>query len=166
MRVLIALTIALAVLGGGCASAVADEGASLDRLIDEELQRRGEGRSTLDILKEVESEAQAAADEDASVDWRRLLEEELQRRGTEKIESWVGHPADDLVFALGPPAQDVALSDGRRAMTYQHSRLHEGTSYYCTVIFRSTAAGTISSANVAIGNFRGCDRLLGSIPAP
>jgi hypothetical protein len=82
------------------------------------------------------------------------------------MESWIGHPADDLVYALGPPAQDMVLDDRRRVMTYQHSRMHNGTTYYCTAIFRSNAAGLVSSAEITGGNIGGCNRFLGSIPAP
>ena len=82
---------------------------------------------------------------------------------TDSIESWIGHPTDELVFALGPPAQEIVLDDGRRVLTYQPRRLIEGTSFYCVAIFRSDVTGTVSSAEIFDENIGGCNRLLGSI---
>lgn len=47
-----------------------------------------------------------------------------QRRDdyTRAMNAWIGHSADDLVIAMGPPSKDFTLSTGGRVFEYYHHR--------------------------------------------
>ena len=83
---------------------------------------------------------------------------------TDVAKSWEGANINSLIMAWGGPDRDYQLPDGGRELTYRHERFVEGTSYYCSAIFKSSASGTITLVLVD-GNLGGCNRLLGSKPA-
>ncbi len=78
--------------------------------------------------------------------------------------SWTGRTIDDLIYAWGPPSNAADLPDGRRTVTFSHSRDITGTSYYCNATFRSDHDGVIVSHSID-GNIGGCNRLFGGKPS-
>ena len=73
------------------------------------------------------------------------------------VSSWEGHDVDDLILDWGPPADDYKAKDGRRTLTFSHSRVITGTQYYCDVTFAVDADDVIQSGSVD-GNLGGCNR--------
>ncbi len=80
-------------------------------------------------------------------------------------DSWKGRPLDELIYAWGPPAEAHELNDGRRTALFRHSRLSDGTEYYCDVSFSADEQGTIVFAQVE-GNLGGCNRFFATKGTP
>ena len=78
-----------------------------------------------------------------------------------KIDSWKGQTTDDLIRAWGPPTSTETLSDGSKAVSYNHGHQISGTSYECNVWFLADKSGRITSAQ-GEGQVGGCNRFLGN----
>lgn len=84
--------------------------------------------------------------------------------GGDRLTSWDGQKATDLVFAWGAPDKQEQLPDGRQVLSYDSSHDIKGTSYACEAMFRVNAAGIVESTT-ASGNIGGCNGLLLSKPS-
>ena len=80
------------------------------------------------------------------------------------LNSWKSQPSDELIYRWGAPESIVTLEDGRKIITYKHSRLHAGTEMYCIVTFRIGVDGKVDDASYE-GNIGGCNRMFGTKPA-
>ncbi len=80
-------------------------------------------------------------------------------------DAWKGRQIDDLIYRWGPPAAVHQLADGRKTVSFEHSRILQATQYYCIVTFNTDANGAIVSSTVD-GNIGGCNRFFAIKKAP
>jgi hypothetical protein len=83
----------------------------------------------------------------------------------ETTNAWVGKRVDDLIYRWGPPSAMSELPDGRKVVTFSHSRFIDGTQYYCNVTFRTDVSGTIVSSDID-GNLGGCNHFFANKGPP
>lgn len=89
----------------------------------------------------------------ASTTWQRTLA------------AWKGHKLDDMLVAWGAPDSLIRLDDGRRVATFGHSRLVDGTQYFCRITVSTDASGVIVATRYD-GNIGGCNYFFRTRGAP
>lgn len=50
-----------------------------------------------------------------------LLKPKQSNSYADKLDTWIGESADDLIVELGPPAQTAVLSDGSKVLVFSKS---------------------------------------------